>query len=211
APMLDAKSTGTATTFANSELTNIPTSRDVFSLVRTVPGVILDRVNVGGNETGQAPTIVSKGTRPQDTVWTLDGIVITDMAAAGQTPTYFNYDNFDEVQVSTAGQDIRQQTGGVGINMITRRGTNAFHANARGYFSNDSLEASNVPAELLSGATPVTPATADHTTRLTDYGFDAGGPILTDRAWFYGSYSSQNVQLYRRTSAVVDKTHPRAP
>src|ERR1051325_4901151 len=68
APMIDAKATGTSTTFASAELTNIPTSRDVFSLVRTVPGVLLDRVNVGGNETGQAPTIVSKGTRPQDTV-----------------------------------------------------------------------------------------------------------------------------------------------
>ncbi|HZR26184.1 MAG TPA: TonB-dependent receptor [Vicinamibacterales bacterium] len=193
APMLDAKSTGTATTFANSELTNIPTSRDVFSLVRTVPGVILDRVNVGGNETGQAPTIVSKGTRPQDTVWTLDGIVITDMAAAGQTPTYFNYDNFDEVQVSTAGQDIRQQTGGVGINMITKRGTNSFHGGVRGYFANESMEAGDDP-------------TADHNKQLSDYSLDAGGPILSNRAWFYASYSSQDIQLVRKAGAVVDRT-----
>ncbi|HYM23104.1 MAG TPA: carboxypeptidase regulatory-like domain-containing protein, partial [Vicinamibacterales bacterium] len=78
-PMLDARATGSSTTFTADELANIPTSRDVFSLVRDVPGVLLDRVNVGGNETGQAPTVVSKGTRPQDTVWTLDGIVITDM------------------------------------------------------------------------------------------------------------------------------------
>ena len=28
---------------------------------------------------------------------------------------------------STAGQDIKQQTGGVGINLVTRRGTNQFH------------------------------------------------------------------------------------
>src|SRR5581483_2710079 len=181
APMLDAKSTGTATT------------RDVFSLVRTVPGVILDRVNVGGNETGQAPTIVSKGTRPQDTVWTLDGIVITDMAAAGQTPTYFNYDNCDEVQVSTAGQDIRQQTGGVGINMITKRGTNSFHGGVRGYFANESMEAGDDP-------------TADHNKQLSDYSLDAGGPILSNRAWFYASYSSQDIQLVRKAGAVVDRT-----
>ncbi len=211
APMIDAKATGTATTVGAQELATIPTSRDVFSLVRTAPGVLLDRVNVGGNETGQAPTIVSKGTRPQDTVWTLDGIVITDMAAAGQTPTYFNYDNFDEVRVSTSGQDIRQQTGGVGINLITRRGTNAFHANARGYFSNDAMEASNVPAELQTGSTPVTPSTADHTQQISDYGFDVGGPIVADRAWFYGSYSSQDVRLYRRSLGAVDRTQLRDP
>ena len=68
APILDATATGTATTFSSDELAKIPTARDPFSLVRSVPGVLLDRVNVGGNETGQAPTVVSKGTRPQDTL-----------------------------------------------------------------------------------------------------------------------------------------------
>jgi carboxypeptidase family protein/TonB-dependent receptor-like protein len=211
APMLDARETGTSTTFSASELTNIPTSRDVFSLVRAVPGVLLDRVNVGGNETGQAPTIVSKGTRPQDTVWTLDGIVITDMAAAGLPPTYFDFDNFDEVQVSTAGQDIRQQTGGIGINLITKRGTNRYHGAVRGYFANDAMEATNVPDELKSLATPVTADTADHNKQLTDYGFDVGGPIVSDRAWFYGSYSSQDIRLVRRAGALVDRTQLKDP
>src|SRR5438067_6930145 len=141
APMLDARATGASTTFSSDELANIPTARDPFSLVRTVPGVLLDRVNIGGNETGQAPTVVSKATRPQDTVWTLDGIVITDMAAAGAPPTYFNFDNFEEIQVATAGQDIKQQTGGVGINLVTRRGTNRFRGGFRGYFANDAMEA----------------------------------------------------------------------
>jgi carboxypeptidase family protein len=211
APIIDARSTGTSTTFANAELTNIPTSRDVFSLVRTVPGVLLDRVNIGGNETGQAPTVVSKGTRPQDTVWTLDGIVITDMAAAGLPPTYFNFDNFDEVQVSTAGQDIRQQTGGIGINLITKRGTNAFHGAARAFFANDAMEAANVPDELKSLATPVTGDTADHNKQLSDYGFDIGGPIVSNRAWFYGSYSAQDIRLARRAGALVDRTQLRDP
>ncbi|HMD36563.1 MAG TPA: TonB-dependent receptor [Vicinamibacterales bacterium] len=211
APMLDAHATGAATTFASAELTTIPTSRDAFALVRTVPGVLVDRVNVGGNETGQAPTIVSKGTRPQDTVWTLDGIVITDMAAAGLPPTYFNYDNFDEIQVQTAGQDIRQQTGGVGINLITRRGTNQFHGGARGYFANDGTEWSNVPDELKNAATPVTPETADHMKQLSDYGFDVGGPIVANRAWFYGSYSSQDIRLVRARGALVDRTQLHDP
>jgi len=210
-PMLDARSTGASTTFSSDELANIPTSRDPFSLVRTVPGVLVDRVNVGGNETGQAPTIVSKGTRPQDTVWTLDGIAITDMAAAGLPPTYFNYDNFDEIQVSTAGQDIRQQTGGVGINLITKRGSNQYHGAARTYFANDAMESSNVPAELANAATPVTPDTADHDKQLSDYGFDLGGPIVASRAWFYGSYSAQDIRLVRSRGALVDQTQLKNP
>ena len=82
-PMVDAKQTGTATNFTADELSKIPTSRDPFSLMRTVPGVLVDRVNVGGNETGQQSNFATKGTRPQDAVWTLDGVAITDMALTG--------------------------------------------------------------------------------------------------------------------------------
>ena len=206
APMLDATQTGTATTISRDELAKIPTSRDPFSMLRTVPGVLLDRVNIGGNETGQAPTVVSKGTRPQDVVWTLDGVVITDMAAAGAPPTYFDFDNFEEIQVSTAGQRIAQQTGGLGINFVTRRGTNQFHGAARGYFTNDALQWSNVPGELATGATPVTAATADHNQQISDYGAEAGGPIRAGRAWFFASYSSQDIRLVRRAGALVDRT-----
>ena len=125
-PLVDTRATGTATNFTSEELTKIPTSRDPFALMRAVPGVLVDRVNIGGNETGQQSNFVSKGTRPQDAVWTLDGMNITDMAATGASPTYFNYDNFEEVQVATAGQSIKQPTGGIGLNMIVKRGTNQF-------------------------------------------------------------------------------------
>jgi Carboxypeptidase regulatory-like domain/TonB-dependent Receptor Plug Domain len=210
-PIVDAKQTGTATTFSKDELVNVPTSRDPFALVRTVPGVLLDRVNVGGNETGQAPTVVAKGTRPQDTVYTLDGVVITDMAAAGLPPTYFNFDNFEEIHVSTSGQDIKQQTGGVGINLVTKRGTNQFHGNARAAFANEALESSNVPDELQNLATPVTPETADHNKQISDVSFDIGGPIRANQAWFYASYSAQDIQLVRRAGALVDRTKLKNP
>src|SRR6266511_803427 len=72
-PIIDTKATGTATNFTMDELTKIPTSRDPFALMRGVPGVLVDRVNIGGNETGQQSNFQSKGTRPQDAVWTMDG------------------------------------------------------------------------------------------------------------------------------------------
>src|SRR5258705_11346258 len=125
-PMVDARQTGTATSVTIDELTNIPTSRDPFSLLRSVNGVLVDRVNVGGNETGQQSNFVSKGTRPQDAVWTMDGVAITDMTLTGSSPTYFNWDKFESGHISTAGQPITQQTGGAGLNFIVKRGTNLF-------------------------------------------------------------------------------------
>ena len=206
APIIDETVTGTAANFTRSELTNIPTSRDPFALMRGVPGVLLDQVNVGGNETGQQAIVLGKGTRQQDTSWTIDGVEITDMGAPGQSPTYFNFDNFEEIQVSTAGGDISQRTGGIGINLITKRGTNQFRGGFRGYLSNDAMEASNVPDELKALATPVTPETADHTLQTSDWGFDFGGPLVRDKAWFYASMSRQDIRIFKRSTKAEDRT-----
>ena len=136
---------GTATNFTQDELARVPNSRDPWALLRTVPGVSLDRVNIAGNETGQQSSFVAKGARQGDAVWTMDGVPITDMATAGASPTYFDYDAFDEIQISTGGNDIKQATGGVGLNFVVKRGTNQFRGTARGYYTEDGLEAVNVP------------------------------------------------------------------
>ena len=149
---------GTATNFTADELTNIPTSRDPFSLMRSVPGVLVDRVNVGGNETGQQSNFATaKGTRPQDAVWTLDGVAITDMAADRQSPTYFNYDNFDEIHVSTAGQRHHAADRRPGLDLRRQaRHQPVSRRRARLLRQRCACEASNVPAELAArrGVTP---------------------------------------------------------
>jgi len=100
---------------------------------------------------------------------------------------------------------MAQPTGGLGLNFVVKRGTNAFHGAFRGYFGNDALQASNVPSELA--ALGVDADHADHVKQTSDYGFELGGPIVANRAWFYGSFSSQDVQLvYRTAPTVVDKT-----
>lgn len=207
-PIIDVKETGTSTNFTNAELDRVPTSRDPWALLRTVPGVLVDRVNIGGNETGQQSNFQAKATRPADATWTMDGVEITDMAAVGASPTYFNYDNFDEIQVSTSGQDIRARTGGVALNFVVKRGTNEYKGTGHGYFDNDKMEATNLPAERA--ALGITPDRADHNVQISDYGFELGGPIVKDRAWAFGSWSDQDIRLRRGASATtpgfVDRT-----
>ncbi len=149
-PVIDAKAMGTATNFTQDELSRVPNSRDPWALLRTVPGVSLDRVNIAGNETGQQSSFVAKGSRQGDAVWTMDGVPITDMATNGASPTYFDYDAFDEIQISTGGNDIRQPTGGVGLNFVVKRGSNQFRGTARAYYTGEEIEATNVPDELLA-------------------------------------------------------------
>lgn len=201
APLLDTKQMGTATTMTATELAAIPTSRDPWALLRTVPGVVTDRVNVAGNESGQMGSFIAKG-HQGDTVWTLDGIVITD--EGGGSPTYFNFDAFDQVQISTAGNDIKQPTGGIGYNLILKRGTNQLKGGANGYFTNNALEGSNVPDSLA--ATGVTPETANHNKQISDANIDIGGPLLRNRAWFYGAFATQDVRVFRASGQYVDRT-----
>jgi hypothetical protein len=97
----------------------------------------------------------------------------------------------------------------MGLNLVVKRGTNQFHGGVRGYFDNHAMESTNVPDELVAAG--VTRETSDHNKQISDYGFDLGGPILRDKAWFYGSYSIQDVQLVRRAGALVDETKLKNP
>jgi len=203
-PTIDTKKTGTSTVFTQEELSKVPNSRDPWALLRTVPGVVMDRVNVAGNESGQQSNFRAKGASGNDAVWNIDGINITDMAAIGASATYFDYDAFDQIQISTSGNDIRQATGGVGLNFVTKRGTNSFHGTVRGYFTHDKLEATNVPDELL--ARGITNNTADHNKQIGDYGVDLGGPILKNKLWFWMSYGRQDIRLNRASGNLIDKT-----
>jgi hypothetical protein len=96
-----------------------------------------------------------------------------------------------EMQVTTGGADASQQTGGVGINLVTRNGTDKLRGSGRFYLTDDKFEAQNVTDELRAqGAGSGNPVQ-----NVKDYGFEVGGPIKKGRAWFWGSYGTQDVEV----------------
>jgi hypothetical protein len=204
-PVVDPKKLGTATVISKSELEGIPTSRDPWALMRTIPGVSVDRVNVAGSESGQQSNFVAKGADPKDSIWSIDGVVITDMAAIGSSPDYFTFDSFEEVNFSTAGSTVDVATGGLGINLAAKRGTNAYHGTINGYFTHDDLQWSNIPAELVGDPRLQGSDKADHTQQIFDWSADVGGPILKDKLWFYGSYGDNDIRV-KRLNQSQDKT-----
>jgi hypothetical protein len=204
-PVVDTKKLGTNTTITKAELAQVPSSRDPWALMRTIPGVLVDRVNVAGSESGQQSQFVAKGADPKDAVWSIDGVVTTDMAAVGSSPDYYSFDAFDEVNFSTGGNNSEIATGGMGIGIVTKRGTNAFHGTASGYFTHDDLQWSNIPDELVGDPRLQGNDKADHTQQISDMTFDLGGPILKDKLWFYGSYGRNDIRI-RNISQQFDKT-----
>ena len=209
-PLVDTRKRGTSTTMTTEELQSIPNARDPWAVLKAVPGVLVDRVNIAGNENGQQAATAGKGTGSADRMWNLDGVVITDMSATGASPTYFDFDAFQEINVSTTGADLTTQGGGASINLTTKRGTNAFHGSARYYVAHDDISFGNVPGSLsadsrLDDADGSRRDKADHIQQITDYGFDLGGPILKDKLWFYGTWGKQDIRL-TRLNGTADKT-----
>ena len=171
-PIVDTKEVGTKQTFTNELLQSIPSARDPWVILQQTAGVAMDRENVGGNMSGQQSNYVSRGGNPFNNKWSMDGIDITDMAATGSSPTYYDFDAFEEMTINTGGVDVTQQTGGVGINLVTKSGTDKFRGSSRFYVTDKSLEGQNITdAQRAQGASSGNPIQ-----NIKDYGVEMGGP-----------------------------------
>ena len=110
------------TSVTYDQLQKLPSSRDPWVVLQTVPGVVVDRVNVGGAESGQQSNVLAKGAGVTENTWNLDGIPVTDLAATGSSPTYYNFDMFQEMSVTTGGASATNPTAGAQLNMQFKSG-----------------------------------------------------------------------------------------
>ncbi len=188
-PMLESRRQGNVTNFDQVMLNDIPTARDPWALMQHLPGVTIDRPNVGGSRSATQAVIAARGDDGSNTSWNIDGVTITDPAAPGASSTYFDFNAFEEVQFTTGGIDPRQQTGALGINIVTKRGTNTWQGLARVYFTNDSLQQENLPSSLQRRG-----LTGNRVNQLAEYGADAGGPVKRDRIWVWGAAARNDIR-----------------
>jgi len=189
APLLDVRKAGTAINVTKVELEKIPTSRDPWTILQQAPAVLVDRMNVGGNQSGQQSNYIGKGAAVAQNTWNVDGVNITDEGATGSSPTYYDFDAFEEMQVTTGGSDPRIMTPGVQLNMVTKRGTNDFKGSGRYFYTPGSYQAkASVPTEAQSYLI--------HTNEVNfvrDYGSEVGGPLWKDHLWFWAAIAENKI------------------
>ncbi|HTO89427.1 MAG TPA: TonB-dependent receptor [Thermoanaerobaculia bacterium] len=178
APLLDSRKTETGASYSRQELDTIPTTRDPWAIIRQVPGVLLGTMNVGGGESATQAQFVGKGSHSDQNTYNLDGVAITDMAATGATPIYFDFDSLNSIEIATGGSDPSLSTPGVTVNLVTKRGTN----------------------ELLGSARALYASSAGW-----DYGIEAGGPLWKDHLWLWGAASRNS---YPGQTFVTDSGQP---
>jgi len=79
-PMLESRRQGNVTNFDQVMLNEIPTARDPWALMQHLPGVTIDRPNVGGSRSATQAVIAARGNDGSNTSWNIDGVTITDPA-----------------------------------------------------------------------------------------------------------------------------------
>ncbi|MGE0463946.1 MAG: carboxypeptidase regulatory-like domain-containing protein [Vicinamibacterales bacterium] len=193
-PVVDPGRQTMTTSVSLEELQNIPSARDPWVVLQTVPGVVVDRVNVGGAESGQQSNYVAKGATGVDNTWNLDGIPVTDLAATGSSPTYYNFDMFEEMSVTTGGASATNPTAGVQLNMQFKTGADRLSGAAHYYGAGEDLQGTNLPDDLRPLAGPS--GKGNRMKELYDVGFDVGGPIMRAKWWAWGSYGRTDGTLY---------------
>jgi len=190
-PVVDTKQTTTGATFTTDVLQGIPTARDPWVLLEQTPGVVMNQQNVGGNKSGQQSTFTVHGTQQGNSIWNVDGVTITDMAATGSSSVYFDFDSFQEISFTTGGADASVQTGGVNLNFITRSGGNVMRGSGRYFVSDNNYQSKNITDALRAqGAGSGNPLK-----NIQDYGVEIGGPILKNKVWFWGAYGKQDIEV----------------
>ena len=196
-PLIDTRKVATGATFSRDELTDIPTARDIYSLMAQVPGVQLETVNVAGNTSGQAggPDVYSKGSA--NISYLIDGSTVTDNSygdpergQSGGTNTFFDFDTFQNVEVTTGGSNLELANPGVQVNVVTKRGTNELHGSGRYLYASHSWQADNTPQEAIDQGLQT-----NSTRFIREYGAELGGPIIKDKMWIWASGSRQDIDL----------------
>jgi Carboxypeptidase regulatory-like domain len=190
-PIVDLKKTTTGSVFTSDVLEKIPSARDPWQIIGMTPGVRAG-LNVGGSTSGQQVGLNSRGTNA-NVQWNLEGGSITDLSS-NSSPSYFNFDSLEQIQVTNGGGDVSVQSSGLAINLVTKSGSNVFKGTAMATFENDKMQAQNVTEELfnagangfMSGA-PIQ--------KIAVYSFEYGGPILKDKLWFWGSADYQDINV----------------
>jgi hypothetical protein len=187
-PVLNPKKVETGAAITQEELKSIPTARDPWVVLQSVPGVQIDRVNVAGSESGQQSVFSAKGS--QQGTFVVDGVNLTDMSAMGASAGYYDFDSFQEMQVISGGADAAIQGSGTHLNMVTKRGTNEVHGSARIFVVDDHFEAENVPPEAEGQI-----ASGNRIQSIQDYGVEVGGPAWRDHIWLWGAYGRNQINL----------------
>lgn len=200
APLVDVATSKVQTNITADVLENVPKGRSFQSVIQFAPGSRNEPLQNGYQIDGASNSENAYMVEGQETASVFDG------HSAANVPIEF----IQEVQVKTSGFEAEYggALGGV-VNVIQKRGSNAWHGSVFNYFQGDALD--SAPNRILrkdpntsvvgqfDQASQYYQPKKDHY-RIDTPGFELGGYIVKDRLWIFGSAAPQ----YNNTTRTID-------
>jgi hypothetical protein len=192
-PTVDTTSANVAVNLSEQLIQSTPGGRDIWALVEyKVPSLLITRPDVGGTSGGLQGTYTARGTTSGQNSQYLNGINVGDPSAIGAAGYYYDFDAFDDIQVSTGAHDITVPTGGVFLNMVTKSGGNTWQGRTTVAWEGSQTESQNIDANLLKyGFLPNT----NSVDFVSDANFSAGGPLVANKLRLFGSVRDWRVHV----------------
>jgi hypothetical protein len=188
APTIDTNTTTVGGVLDSELMKRLPVGRNFTDTLYLVAGVS-DSSGVGAAN----PSI--GGASGLDNNYVVDGINISNTGFGGvgtysivfgSLGTGVTTDFIKETQVKTGGFEAEygQATGGV-VNVVTQSGTNSFHGAVYGYGRPYGLTSDFKQLETPNGTVNIA---GDQN---FDVGMSLGGPLMTDKLFFFGAFNPQ--------------------
>lgn len=171
-PDIETETTDKNTRFSSQLVADAPTaSRSWMDLLASLPGV---NPGWGEGSTGQAVGV--NGQAGFYSNWQIDGGIAMFGQSSNPDLLAPPVDSIEEVDVNTSNFGAEHGSGFSVFNVTTKSGTNNFHGSVYEYIQNDAVNAVN---KFAQGRPPL---------RWNEYGFNVGGPIKKNKAFFFFGY-----------------------
>ncbi len=192
-PQLQTSTASLGTVIDNRTMLELPlNARNFFDLVALTPGAVK---TFGTSSVMDERSIEVGGVRNTSTGANLDGVDFTVLNQSNPGIA-LSLDALAEFKVQANFMDASYGHGAAFIDMITKRGTNAFHGVVYDFIRNRSFQAGQFfrPA---SGAPRFT---------YNQFGGNGGGAIRKDKTFYFGNYEARR----RRTGVILQGLVPTA-
>jgi hypothetical protein len=192
-PVVDPQSHARTTRLRADEFQLMPYGRSYQALIGQAPGVV---------GTGNVNAL---GALSSNNVFLFDGVNTTDNTS-GTTGNSLNYLAIDEMVIRTSALPVEfgQGTGAL-VDVITRSGTNRFEGTFNYLATNDQWNAQNGTSSQVDPFTSLARTKFDKVNGT--WGGAVGGPVVLNRAWFFGAFEDARVgSPARQTNAAPGAT-----
>ena len=191
-PLVDTQNVRTQTVFSRDGLDALPSAKTLQGYAALTLGATFTSAadqDVGGNrgEMGGLGAFTVHNSRASDSRVTMDGMPFGQLTGdqnASSRGQFVNQLAVEETSIQTSGFSAEFEVAGPTANIVPKDGGNTFKFTVAGNGTGSGLQSSNLTDELR-GRGLITPPKVKH---IYDVGFAGGGPVQTDRLWFYTAH-----------------------